>query len=120
MLGVLLFSPIVVFAQTQPSSPAGMSISQVYALVQYLVPLMVSIAVLLFLWGIVKFIANIGNEEARKAGKELMIWGMVAIFVMVSFWGIIGYVQQSLGLIGQPVITGSAPVVSNPIPIVTQ
>ena len=119
ILGVFLLSPISVFAQTGLSL-AGNTVAQVSAIVAQLVPLLVSIAVLLFLWGIVKFIANVGDEEGRKAGKSLMIWGMVGLFVMISFWGIIGYVQQSLGLVGQPVITGGAPVVPNPIPTVGQ
>ena len=40
-----------------------------------------------------------------------MIWGMIAIFVMVAFWGIIGYVQNSLGLSGS-IVAPVAPVVS--------
>ena len=27
-----------------------------------------------------------------------MIWGMVAIFVMVALWSILGYLQKELGL----------------------
>ena len=119
ILGVFLLSPMSVFAQTG-TSLVGNTVAQVSAIVAQLVPLLVSIAVLLFLWGIVKFIAKIGDEEGRKAGKSLMIWGMVGLFVMISFWGIIGYVQQSLGLVGQPIITGGAPVVPNPIPMMGQ
>lgn len=112
---VALLSPTVVFAQV-PASTIGNTIAQVSALVQYAVSLLLSVTAPLFLWGIVKFIANIGDEGARKAGKHLMVWDIVALFVMVSSWGIIGYVQQSLGLSGQPVIVGSASHVPSPIP----
>lgn len=110
-----LLTPFFVLAQTSGAGPVGDTIVQISAVVTQLIPLLLSLAVLMFLWGIVKFIANIGDEEARKAGKSLMVWGMIALFVMVSFWGIIGYVQQSLGLQGVPVTPGSAPSV-NPVP----
>lgn len=100
--------PSVTFAQ-ELSGPLANTLNQIAALVNNLVPLLLAIAVLLFLWGLVKFIANIGDETARAAGKSLMIWGMIALFVMVSFWGIIGYVQESLGLTGQPIITPPPP-----------
>lgn len=122
MKHLLVFAAVVfpTFAfAALPMGPLGNTIDQIGSIVEYLIPLMVSIAVLLFLWGIVKFIANAGDETARSAGKSLMIWGMVAIFVMVSFWGIIGYVQESLGLTGAPVISTPAPDISNPVPNIT-
>jgi cobalamin biosynthesis protein CobD/CbiB len=53
-----------------------------------------------FFGGLVKYIANASDEGAKDSGKTLMIWGMIALFVMVAFWGIIGYFQSSLGLTG--------------------
>ena len=102
--------PSIAFAQ-ELSGPLANTITQISALVNTLIPLLLAIAVLLFLWGLVKFIANIGDETARAAGKSLMIWGMIALFVMVSFWGIIGYVQESLGLTGVPIVTSPPPSV---------
>ncbi len=92
------------------------TIVQVSGIVEQLVSLLMALAILVFFWGIVKFIANMDDEDSRKGGKHLMIWGMIAIFVMVSFWSIIGYVQESLGLVGGPIITGEAPSVTNSVP----
>lgn len=61
-----------------------------------LFPLLVSVALLAFLWGLIKFIAQADNDIARKEGKEVMVWGVVALFVMVSIWGIVAFVQQAL------------------------
>ncbi len=109
-LVALLAIPVMASAQ-QVSGPLGGTLAQVGAVVSYLIPLLLSIAVLLFFWGLVKYIANASDEEAKKAGKDLMIWGMIAIFVMVAFWGIIGYVQQSIGLSGS-VTVGQAPTIN--------
>lgn len=65
-----------------------------------LVPIFVGIAILVFFWGIIKFIANAGDEKAIAEGKQFMIWGMVGLFVIVSFWGIIGFLQESLDIGG--------------------
>ncbi|MDP2598813.1 MAG: hypothetical protein Q8P49_03220 [Candidatus Liptonbacteria bacterium] len=107
----LFLAPLTISAQTVEGPIAG-TIAQISALVNDLIPLLLAVAVLLFLWGLVKFIANIGDETARAAGKSLMVWGMIALFVMVSFWGIIGYVQESLGLTGAPIVTPPPPSVN--------
>jgi|SRR3989338_3369576 len=104
--GALFLSPTMAFAAV--SGPLGDTLDQVDAVVAFLIPLLLSIAVLLFFWGLVKYIANASDEAAKESGKTLMIWGMIAIFVMVAFWGIIGYVQESIGL------SGSVEVVAPP------
>ena len=44
-----------------------------------LVPLLVGIALLVFFWGIVKFIRNAGSESAREDAKNIMFWGVVEL-----------------------------------------
>lgn len=61
-------------------------------------PLFLGIAVLVFFWGLVKFITHAGDEKMLDEGKQLMIWGMISIFVMVALWSIIAYFQSELGL----------------------
>ena len=76
------------------------TIQKLTDVIPQVVPLLMSLAVAMFFWGIVKFIANMDDEEARKGGKRLMGWGMIALFVIVGFWGIVGYVQDAPGLEG--------------------
>ena len=68
-------------------------------LVQILTIIVAGIALLVFFFGLMKFIFKLGgDEDAVKEGKTLMIWGIVALFVMVSVWGIIGFMQRELNL----------------------
>ena len=60
--------------------------------------LLVPLAVLFFLYGLMKFILNAGSEEAQKSGKNIMIWGIITLFIMVSFWGIITLIQSNLSI----------------------
>lgn len=59
-------------------------------------PLLITLAVIGFVYGIVKYFLNPDNEEKRKNGKEFMTWGLISLFVMVSFWGIINIFKASL------------------------
>lgn len=109
--GALFLFPFLATSAPMMSGPVGNTLNQVNAVVTFLIPLLLSIAVLMFFWGLVKYIANASDEAAKESGKTLMIWGMIAIFVMVAFWGIIGYVQQSTGLSGS-ISAGQAPMVN--------
>ncbi len=60
-----------------------------------IIPLLVALAVTAFIYGIIQFFLNPENEEKRKAGKSYMLWGIIALFVMVSFWGLVGILTST-------------------------
>lgn len=60
-----------------------------------LFPAMISIALVTFLAGVIKFVKAGDNEEARQAGRQVMIYGIVVLFVMMSFWGIVKLLTTS-------------------------
>ena len=62
-----------------------------------LVPLLISLTILVFIWGIIKFIKNADSKE-REEGKRYMFWGIIGIFVMVSLWGLVNILQNSFNL----------------------
>lgn len=47
------------------------------------------VAMIVFFWGIVKFINGTDNPTAQKDGKSNMIWGIVGMTIMVSAYGIL-------------------------------
>lgn len=68
-----------------------------------LLPILVAMTMLVFFWGLVGLIRNSGDEKAVKEGKQLMLWGIVGLFVLVSFAGIISlftgdFFGQSFGI----------------------
>ena len=42
-------------------------------------------AFVLFVWGVVQFIAGSADEEKRKTGQMHMIWGIVGLGVLAAF-----------------------------------
>jgi hypothetical protein len=95
---MFLFPVIALNAQVN-TGPAANSISQVTGLINKIIPLLVGVAVLLFLWGVLKYVLS-GSEDPskREEARGFMIWGIVAIFVMVSVWGLVGLLQNVSGV----------------------
>lgn len=70
--------------------------------------LMFTVAVVAFLFGMVQFIWAARNGDAGKGvenGKQFMLWGLIALFVMFSVWGIIKFTQGVFNIQGQTTIT---------------
>jgi hypothetical protein len=61
-----------------------------------IVTLLISGAVVIFLYGVFKFIRSDGKE--KETGKEFMVWGLVGIFVMVSVWGLVNILRGTFNL----------------------
>jgi hypothetical protein len=61
-----------------------------------LVPLLIGLAVVVFFFGLVKYIW--GGAEAKSAAISSMVWGVIAIAVMVSIWGLVGLLQDISGV----------------------
>ena len=66
-------------------------------IVNSLTILMGAIALFVFFKGLVSFIAKAGDTKSHAEGKSLMIWGIVALFVMVSVFGILRFFYSDLG-----------------------
>lgn len=108
LASALAFVPVAAFAAQNAPDLNNLSTlaTQIGELVDLLLPIAVTLAVLFFFWGLAEFILASGEESAKEEGRRKMIWGVVALFVIVSIWGIIAFLGNLLG-IGQG---GQAPV----------
>ncbi|MCR4306785.1 MAG: pilin [Candidatus Yonathbacteria bacterium] len=89
----LLVLPAIALAQTVQTVIA--TVSNILNLV---IPIVITLAVIYFFWGLAKYILNADNEEARTEGRSIMIYGIIALFVMVSVWGLIGLVGNTFNV----------------------
>ena len=63
------------------------------------IPLMFALAVAFFIWGIVQFVILGASEEAKRTqGRQHMIWGVIALAVMLGVWTLVGILGGSFGL----------------------
>lgn len=89
-----MFNPIPVFAQENIQT----FISGTGSLITSLVTIGFGTALIVFLWGLAKFILSSGSESAIEDGRRLMFWGIIVLFVTISTWGIVHFVQTLFGL----------------------
>ncbi|HRH31261.1 MAG TPA: hypothetical protein PK950_01210 [Candidatus Paceibacterota bacterium] len=61
-----------------------------------IIPLLFALALLMFIWGVLKYVIAPDGSDDREEGRWFMIWGIVGLFVMVSVWGLVGLVSNTL------------------------
>ena len=87
-------------------------LSTIAGLINLATPIVVALALLYFFWGLAQYILSQGNEDKKGKGRDIMIWGLIALFVMVSVWGIINVVRDTFQLndtnIQVPGVTGGS------------
>ena len=66
-------------------------------IIRPLIPLVMALTLLVFLWGIFKFI-RAEDDTGKAEGRKFIIWGIVGLFVMVSFWGLVAILQYTFRL----------------------
>ena len=66
-------------------------------LVDSLIPIAFSAALLFFFYGLAIFVLKSGGEDQAR-GKSIMLWGVIALFIMASITGIISFLGTSIGL----------------------
>ena len=102
---LLLALPVVTGAQTglaQSSSGGqfGVLLRDLLELTNgILIPFILGIGFLVFVWGMFKFfILGGANDEEKEKGKSLMVWATLGFVLVIIFWGVVNLVAQSTGL----------------------
>jgi ABC-type glucose/galactose transport system permease subunit len=99
IVGALTFAPFLAFAET-----LGGILNTVNQLVGTATPIVVALALVYFFWGLANFILGSSESEGRKDAIQIMIYGIIALFIMVSIWGIVNVLQSTFNVGGNPSI----------------
>lgn len=89
----LFFTPFFVLAATVTTL-----VEKIMSILNVVIPLLIALAVVIFLWGVVQYITAGGDEEKGKEARNTMIWGIVGLFVMVAVWGLVNVLVSTFGL----------------------
>ena len=93
-----LFYPGVSFAQRTPSNFSDL-VTLLLNIISVTIPLLAGLSILVFFWGLARFVLSAGGDErAHTEGKRFMLWGIIAMFVMMSVWGIVAVITNTLGI----------------------
>lgn len=67
------------------------------SLINAVMPLVISLTLLFFLWGLFRMVMST-DGSAREDARGYVTWGIVALFVMVSVWGLVNILVSSFHL----------------------
>jgi len=90
---IAALAPALAFAQT-----INDIVGTIGGIIQAITPIVVALALLYFFWGLAKYILAAGDEGSKQEGKGIMIWGIIALFVMVAVWGLVQVLVETFGV----------------------
>lgn len=101
-----LIGGVSIFSLTEAACISGKDVKDVETLIKWasclldkmIIPFLFILATVAFIWGVFQFYLNPENEEKRKKGKSFIIGGLIALFVMLSVWGIVKIFTGTFGL----------------------
>ncbi len=100
--------PFLAFATTDALG----ILTKISGLLAVIMPILVAFAAVYFVWGVITYIMS-KDEEQKKKSRSKIVNGLIGLFVIVAFWGIIGIVMRTFD-----VGTGTGTNIVPTIPIV--
>ena len=94
--GTALFGPLAAFAAA--AGTVQDVLHNVGKVINTATPIVVALALLGFFWGLALYVFGTSNDDKRKKGLSVMVWGVIALFVMLSVFGIVNIIQNTLGV----------------------
>jgi len=61
------------------------------------IPVLIALGVLYFVWGVVQYVIS-SDEEAKKAGRDRIIYGIIGLAVIIGVWGLVNFLRNTFGL----------------------
>jgi len=103
IINSVLASAVVALPALASAQTLQNTLGTISGLLNGAIGLFITLAIVIFFWGLIKYLMSVGDEKA--AGLQIMFYGVIAIFVMVSIWGIIRLLQTTFR------VTGTGPIV---------
>ena len=103
----LSLTPVVVLAQTTGGRTCAINPNQITTIQNLLcklseifgavIPVLIGLGVILFVWGVVMYVLA-SEEEAKKAGRDRMIYGIIGLAVIIGLWGLVRILTNTFGV----------------------
>lgn len=90
---VLAFAPGVASAAANTFQELALDVVQILDVATFT---LIVFGLVAYFWGMVTSIPHFGDEKGAERVKSLFFWGLVVLFVMVSIWGIVRLLQNTL------------------------
>lgn len=99
LIMITWFLPVVTFSFSlgvKNDTTIGSTLVYITEIVDLAIPLLITVAFIVFFWGLSKFILNSNKPEEITNGKNYMMWGILVLFILLSYRTIIGLIKGDL------------------------
>jgi len=107
---VLGFFPVMALAA---DANAWTILGDIGNLLGYVIPILITLAVVYFIWGVIQYTVS-NDEEAKKGARGKIIQGLIGLFVIVAFWGILSLITSTFGVGPEQLDPSMIPCIENP------
>jgi hypothetical protein len=104
LLGVFALAIVPVVSSAQivdgDAGDLGVTVAGLVDIINvYLIPFVLALAFLVFVWGMFKFfILGGANDEAKESGKSLIIYALAGFVLILIFWGLVNFLVDLIGV----------------------
>ena len=99
LASALVFAlPAIAFADQRIGYLYQQRLNFFAGVVSFLGPVLISLALLAFFWALIQYLFN--KDAKAEDSKKYLLYSILILFVMVSIWGIISFIQSNLGIEG--------------------
>ena len=81
------------------ASTIGLIVCKIGDILNLVVPVLIVLAVIYFVWGVVSYVIGT-DEETKKSAREKMIYGIIGLTVIVGVWGLVNILISTFGISG--------------------
>ena len=107
-IGLGVVAPFVAFA-----ADAFSIIAKVTQILSVIIPLLITLAVVYFIWGVIQYTVS-SDEEKKKKARGMIIQGLIGLFVIIAFWGIIRLITNTFGVGPEQLNSNAIPCIPAP------
>ncbi len=73
--------------------------SLVDAMNDYIVPVIMALALITFIWGVfTHFFLHADDETKRTEGRQFVLWGILGLTLLFSVWSVVNIMLSTLGI----------------------
>ena len=104
---VMGLAPVVALAQGTGGTPTVCNSGQITTIqgilckiseiLNAVIPVLIALGVIYFIWGVVQYFIS-SDEEAKKAGRNRIIFGIIGLAVIGGLWGLVNILKNTFGL----------------------
>ncbi|MEK7576731.1 MAG: hypothetical protein AAB482_03480 [Patescibacteria group bacterium] len=100
-MAILLAVPFTyVYADATDATVGGIMQIIIDRIIMPFITVLITFATLVFIWGVIEYIAKSDSDEGRSTGRRHMMWGIIGLVIMIgaatifyvikNFWDSIG------------------------------